>query len=129
VTDEGNKDADDAATPDPGGDAEGAEGAEAELTVDDILAAASDDGQAADDDEPEHERQDGDDDGDKDDDFVETLGCRRRGHLFLDEGNDCTLCLVKRLTGICVLYINGSDLIPSNIFLTILILLRSIMSI
>ena len=46
MTDEGNKDADDAAAPDPGGDAEGTE---AELTVDDILAAASDDGQAADD--------------------------------------------------------------------------------
>jgi len=46
-----------------------------------------------------------------------------------DEGNDCTLCLVKRLTGICVLYINGSDLYPQNTFLTILILLRSIMSI
>lgn len=46
MTDEGNKEADDAATPEPGGDAEGAE---AELTVDDILAAASDDGQAADD--------------------------------------------------------------------------------
>jgi len=42
VTDEGNKDADDAQEP------EGGE-AEAELTVDDILAAASDDGQAADD--------------------------------------------------------------------------------
>lgn len=46
MTDEGNKEADDGATPEPGGDAEGAE---AELTVDDILAAASDDGQAADD--------------------------------------------------------------------------------
>jgi molecular chaperone GrpE len=41
VTDEGNKDADD--VQEPGGDPE------AELTVDDILAAASDDGQAADD--------------------------------------------------------------------------------
>jgi molecular chaperone GrpE len=42
VTDEGNKDDD---TPQP----DDAEGVEAELTVDDILAAASDDGQAADD--------------------------------------------------------------------------------
>ncbi|HEX2143187.1 MAG TPA: nucleotide exchange factor GrpE [Glycomyces sp.] len=51
MTDEGNKDADDAQQP----DAEGAKGrpggehAEGELTVDDILGAASDDGQAADD--------------------------------------------------------------------------------
>ncbi|MDA1362931.1 nucleotide exchange factor GrpE [Glycomyces luteolus] len=42
MTDEGNKDADDVQEPEGGG-------AEDELTVDDILAAASDDGQAADD--------------------------------------------------------------------------------
>ncbi|MEU5154387.1 nucleotide exchange factor GrpE [Glycomyces sp. NPDC021274] len=48
MTDEGNKDAEDERPEDSGAPSDAGD-AEAELTVDDILAAASDDGQAADD--------------------------------------------------------------------------------